>query len=261
MKKIEKRSDAQIYELVYKPIDYPLDNNSLYTPLQVGSSRTNTDITAIKDNTGDNISRLNNFYSETTGTYWMWKNATQFLDYIGQCQYRRRIVLPEDADFRNILGENKIIVNRPLVFGETLKHQMERVHPQIDTKILSEIIHQKFPEYEHSYIKNFVNGNILFYSTSYVMPVEKFNEYCRFLFGVLGYYVEYFGFNNTDVLRRYVEKKISESMCSLKNTDISYHSLIGGFIQERLASVYIIGNFGDNDIIMKDFKLMEGLKY
>lgn len=261
MKDQEKRTDAQIYELVYKSIDYPLDDNKLYTPLQVGASRTKNDIVPTKDNTGINISSFNNFYSETTGTYWIWKNVSKSLDYVGQCQYRRRLLLQEDTDFKSILGKDKIIVNAPLMFGKTLKSHMEMVHPQIDTKILSEIISQKFSEYMDSYTKNFVNGNVLFYSTSYVMPVERFNEYCNFLFGVLGYYSDYFGLDDPNTLRRYVEKKISESIYLLKNTDINYQSLIGGFLQERLASIYILKTFKDNEILTKDFTLMEGLKY
>ena len=72
---MDKRKDAQIYELVYKPVDYDLWDNQLYTPLQVGAERTGFDIVPLKDNTGDNISSNNDFYSEATGTYWIWKNA------------------------------------------------------------------------------------------------------------------------------------------------------------------------------------------
>lgn len=259
MKKIEKRSDAQIYELVYKPIDYPLDNNSLYTPLQVGSSRTNTNITAIKDNTGDNISNLNNFYSETTGTYWIWKNAPK-TKYIGQCQYRRRIQFPENEDFDLIFSKYGIIVNNPLRVGISLRYHMELCHPQIDTKLLAEIINQKYPQYMYSWTQNFVNGNIIFYSTSYVLRWEDFEEYCEFLFGTLKYYTEYYNLEDPISLRRHVSEKLSQATVRPKNMDINYQSLIGGFIQERLASIWILHKFNEKQIMTRNFTLFENIK-
>lgn len=256
----QKRTDAQIYELCFKDTDYEFWDNKLYTPLQVGSSRTNTDVCNIKDNTGQNISNLNNFYSETTGTYWIWKNAPK-TKYIGQCQYRRRIQFPEDEDFNLIFSKYGIIVNNPIRIGISLKYHMELCHPQIDTKLLTEIINQKCPQYMYSWIQNFVKGNILFYSTSYVLRWEDFEEYCEFLFDTLKYYTEYYNLEDPISLRRHVSEKLSQATVRPKNMDIDYQSLIGGFIQERLASVWILHKFNERQILTRKFTLFENLNY
>jgi len=49
------------------------------------------------DNTGDNISTLNRYYSELTALYWAWKNYDQLgnPEYIGLMQYRRHFILDE----------------------------------------------------------------------------------------------------------------------------------------------------------------------
>jgi len=41
----------------------------------------------IGDDSGQNISARNPYYSELTGIYWAWKNTRQ--DVVGSCHYRR----------------------------------------------------------------------------------------------------------------------------------------------------------------------------
>ena len=257
---MEKRQDAQIYELVYKPVDYDIWDNQLYTPLQVGTNRTNHDIVPLKDNTGDNISSNNDFYSEATGTYWIWKNAPH-TKYVGQCQYRRRLQFIEHENFDMIFSVNPIIANTPIQLGTTLKKHIEALHPAIDTMVLHEIITQKYPQYTYSYIQNFVNGRILFYSSAYVMRWNEFDEYCRFLFGVLKLYSDAFGFDDHTTLRRYVTQKVSSSQNRLEKTDIAYHSLIGGFLQERLFTIWLLSKYSVGQILKKNFTFFGGIRF
>ena len=105
---MQKREDIQIYELAYNKVKYGLWDNALYTPLQCCADRSNTDVCELKDNTGENISSKNFYYCETTGTYWIWKNAPE-TKYVGQCQYRRRLEFKEDFDFDTIFDKHKII--------------------------------------------------------------------------------------------------------------------------------------------------------
>lgn len=258
-RKMEKRKDVQIYELCYKPVSYVFWDNTLYTPLQVGAERTNTSVCETKDNVGVNISFQNDFYSETTGTYWIWKNAPE-TKYIGQCQYRRRLQFQENEDFDKIFEKYGIIVNNPIKVGTTLNTHMKTCHPQIDIKLLTEIIRDKYGQYYDFWDKHFMRGNVLYYSTSYVMDRSTFDEYCNFLFGVLGYYVDYYGLSDPVVLRRHVSERLAAAQPTFVKRDIKYQSLIGGFIQERLASVFIRGKFGDDMIMRKMFVLFEGIK-
>lgn len=90
--------------------DSPFYKSDIFDPIQVGTD-CNPEIEGItKDNTGDNISRLNPYYCELTGQYWVLKN---YLDncneeYIGFAHYRR---LPDllnisEADFPSVYGMN-----------------------------------------------------------------------------------------------------------------------------------------------------------
>lgn len=54
----------KIYTLTHKKFSKPDDE--LYVPLQVGTAL-NQPLGYLEDNTGDNISHLNGYYSELTG--------------------------------------------------------------------------------------------------------------------------------------------------------------------------------------------------
>ena len=56
--------DLTIYTLTHKHFTKPDDN--MYVPLQVGTA-INSPLGYLRDDTGDNISALNGYYSELTG--------------------------------------------------------------------------------------------------------------------------------------------------------------------------------------------------
>ena len=78
----------QIFAMTHKTFDPPPD--PLYVSLQVGHA-THEDLGYLADDTGDNISAKNCYYSELTGLYWVWKNVKD-LDYVGVCHYRRYLL-------------------------------------------------------------------------------------------------------------------------------------------------------------------------
>lgn len=67
--------------------DFPVIENDVFTPIQVGRTRASAPLPMIGDDTGDNISAKNVYYCELSATYWGWKNVVS--DYIGICHYRR----------------------------------------------------------------------------------------------------------------------------------------------------------------------------
>ena len=256
---MEKRSDAQIYELAYKNVPYGFWDDKLYTPLQCGSADSKDDVCQLKDNTGDNISDKNYFYSETTGTYWIWKNA-HHTDYVGQCQYRRRLQFKEYYDFKSMFSKYKMIINRPIFLNLRLKQQMMLCHPQIDVKAFESIVYEKAPSYASTFNDIFNNGHILFFSSSYVTTWNLFDDYCNFMFPILDEYFNRFEFINRERLKGYVSRKMTHEM---KSRPVEYHMLIGGFLQERLFTAWVLNNFQQDQIYYQDFVFMEeaaGLK-
>ena len=73
----------RIFVCCHKPYDGYSDE--VYTPLHVGraiSTCTDEMKNMIGDDTGDNISEKNPYYSEATGIYWIWKNVHD-VEYVG----------------------------------------------------------------------------------------------------------------------------------------------------------------------------------
>ena len=253
---MQKRDDIQIYELAYNKVKYGLWDNSLYTPLQCGAAINKVDVCELKDNTGDNISDKNFYYSETTGTYWIWKNAPK-TKYIGQCQYRRRLQFDESFNFDNIFKDHKIICNKPIILGSSLKRQLEMCHPYINTDIFESVFNEAQPLYSKAFDEIFNKSHVLFFSSSYILPYSEYCRYCNFLFSILDAYATRMNFFNRDVLKEYVSNKLKYAAFELRSKPIDYHMLIGGFLQERIFSVWLLSNFRQSEIYFKDFKLME----
>ena len=59
----------KIFALTHKKFEVPQDK--MYQPLQVGREE-KEDLGYLCDNTGDNISAENCYYSELTGLYWIY---------------------------------------------------------------------------------------------------------------------------------------------------------------------------------------------
>jgi hypothetical protein len=79
-------NNLEIFVSYYKEKKHDIYlDNKVYKEISVGN---NDLLLEYKDNDGENISSMNNFYSELTGFYWVWKNH-KILDYIGFCSYRR----------------------------------------------------------------------------------------------------------------------------------------------------------------------------
>ena len=100
----------RIYVMTHKKFEMP--QSPLFRPLHVGRA-CGEDLGYPGDDTGENISDKNCYYSELTGLYWVWKNCHD-VDYVGTCHYRRYLlgaderILMED-DYEKLLSEYDLI--------------------------------------------------------------------------------------------------------------------------------------------------------
>lgn len=277
----EKNDDVKIYSLCYSKKDYNFLDNKVVTPLQVGASN-GTNVCYLKDNTGDNISNKNYFYIENTGTYWIWKNVKD-CKYKGQMQYRRPLEgVDDNMNFDEIFSKYKVITCKPLNHPEMSKPTKEQ--PMFipantveegyafsncidDLYIIEMIIDIYYPEYKESYDKYIKNGPNLYYSNGFIMKTEDYDRYCEFLFKCLEKYQELVDVSTPDKLRERViyNMKVGKypkhkDIQTRTKGAIKWQMSIGGFLSERIWTLWLLHNFNKDEIMELPYiKMEEGM--
>ena len=110
----------KIFALTHKKFEVPQDK--MYQPLQVGREE-KVDLGYLCDNTGDNISAGNCYYSELTGLYWIWKNVHTY-KYVGTCHYRRYLLNEQEkifteAEYLELLKDYDLITTKRVVLNNS----------------------------------------------------------------------------------------------------------------------------------------------
>ena len=177
---------------------YKMPSDRMYIPLHVGaegkkdSNGKSLDLGYMKDNSGDNISRLNASFCELTGLYWAWKNLDA--DYIGLVHYRRHFSMKKKMGFENVLkykelkpylDEVKIFVpNKRKYYIETLYSHYEHTHYKEQLDETRSIIFEKYPEYVSVYDK-VVKRTYGYMFNMMIMDKKLLDNYCSWLFDIL----------------------------------------------------------------------------
>ena len=224
-----------IYTLTHKPFTPPAD--SIYQPLQVGCARVSADGTEVsdlgylRDDTGDNISTKNCYYSELTGLYWVYRNDRNS-DIIGTCHYRRYLMdddghlMSTDAIIKalcpkrsgneafDLITTKKVHLNNSYHFGFSANHNIKA----LDTA--GEVIKDLYPEYYDKFIE-LVNGPDTYFGNMFITTRSLYMSYCEWLFTIFAE----------------VEKRIN-----LDTDEDAYHKRVLGFISEFLLLVWAAVN-------------------
>lgn len=206
-----------IYIMTHKAFTPPPDK--LFQPLQVGACL-HEDLGYVRDDTGDNISRQNPFFSELTGHYWVWKNDTQS-DIIGCCHYRRYLIkedetLFQEEELKAMLSHYDMVTTKLLTLEHSYYEAFDDRHNQRDLDILGDVITELCPEYKQAY-HHIIHGNRTYFGNMFIMKRERFHHYMEFLFPLLfevqkrvdmteydGYQKRLFGFLSEVLLYVYV---------------------------------------------------------
>lgn len=275
-----KREDVKVFQLCHKQVEYGFIDDDVVTPLEVGADICDNNVCVTKDNTGDNISALNEFYTEDTGLYWIWKNVN--CRYKGQMQYRRRLAGISGLDFDDIFEEQgmRAIVAYPMDLAWlyympelTLETQYLIAHNIKDLYLMEEIIKEWWPDYAEDYDRYIKHGKNILYSNGFVMRQSDYDHYCAMLFSMLYEWLWRKGFlNERDMIeqvKKYVRDSILAGDISNATMDvfhrsdmdycIKYQSRIGGSLAERFFTLYAYHNFKDR-IYFVDYDKPEGNK-
>lgn len=142
---------------------------------------------AFYDDTGENISGKNSFYSELTVTYWLWKNP-QNAAYLGLCHYRRHFLLGEELLGAMAEGAVDIIVPRPRLTFPSVRQYFSELPVTSMTaedydKMLACLGEQDGKDRELA--ERIFAGNIHYPNNMLIAKGELFGKYCQWLFGIL----------------------------------------------------------------------------
>jgi hypothetical protein len=210
----------KIFTLTHKKFEEPSDK--MYIPLQVGRELSN-DLGYLGDNTGENISDMNCYYSELTGIYWIWKNDIS-TDYVGVCHYRRYLINAEgklfhESEFEDILKDYDIITSKKLKYDFTYYEGYSDAHNINDLIETGKVISEKYPEY-YTNFERLVHSNESYFGNIMVTSKKLFDEYSSWLFDIFAE----------------VQKRIDISAYD------DYHKRVFGFISEFLLLVWVDTN-------------------
>jgi hypothetical protein len=208
---------VKIFTMTHKKFEEPKD--AMYVPLQVGKA-VKEDLGYLGDNTGENISELNDCYSELTGVYWIWKNY-HFAYYVGVCHYRRYLInkkgkIYQEFEFLELLKEYDIITSKKLKYDYTYYDGYADAHNINDLIETGKVIKEKYPEYYDNF-ERLVHSNESYFGNIMVTSKVLFDEYASWLFDIL-----------LEVQRR----------IDISSYD-DYHKRVFGFISEFLLMVWV----------------------
>lgn len=207
-----------IFTLTHKSFNTPTD--PMYQPLQVGSA-VHGDLGYIRDDSGENISNLNCYYSELTGFYWIWKNHHSS-DYVGTCHYRRYLLNEQEKiftkrEYEQLLKEYDLITTKRVKLNNSYHFGFSANHNIHALDVTGEVIKELHPKYYEMFLK-LVNGPETYFGNIMVTSKALFDEYCEWLFSI---FFE-------------VQKRID-----METDEDEYHKRVFGFISEFLLLVWV----------------------
>ena len=173
--------------------NYRMPTDNMYLPIQVGAEGKD-DIGYTRDNSGENISSLNDRFCELTGLYWMWKNYES--DYYGLVHYRRYFSKSKKGNdpFENILTREElekmldkvdmVLPKKREYFIETLySHYAHTFHAE-HMDVTREILEEMYPDYVPAFdmVMKRTHAHIF---NMFVMKKELFYSYCEWMYPIL----------------------------------------------------------------------------
>lgn len=190
-KKTEIELDCKIYQVSHKKYNCP--QNDMYKVIHVGTEDFKADF---YDNTGENISWLNDRINECTAIFWIWKNTRS--KFVGINHYRRHFfndgikeranILSKKAIEENLDDEGSIIIPELTRLNRTILENIKRAASESACMnalvAVRQILGRKQPDYLESF-ESVLQGNVMYRCNMFVAPWRIFDSYCKWLFSFL----------------------------------------------------------------------------
>ena len=178
--------DYSIKIIIATHKNYEMPKENIYLPIHVGAYGKDS-IGYQRDDIGDNISNLNQYYCELTGLYWAWKNLDT--DYIGLVHYRRLFSIKNKiinkGDIEGLLGKIKLFTpKKRRYFIETLKTHYEHTHSCDHIGVTRNSIKELCPDYLINFDK-VINRTWGYMFNMMIIEKNLLNNYCIWLFNIL----------------------------------------------------------------------------
>lgn len=223
-----------IFICAHKKIEARVHNDS-YKMLSVGKNNELYGDGVFRDDEGVNCSILNNFYSELSGYYWIWKNY-QLKDYVGFCHYRRYFEFMDDIpNMDEIFEEYDIILPIKEKMCCTMYRQYDICHNINDLNEIIDIVQKRGIG-----VEVLLEENEMYCYNMFIMKKKLFNEYCEFVFGILNEYLENKHIKNMEDIKQMMDgNKEKYYKGKYPSNDFKYQCRIGGFLAERLMNIWV----------------------
>ena len=212
---------ATIYICTHKDFDKKV-NNEAYKTLHIKGISTDLPLD-------------DKFYSEL----YHFKYVSEHLPrtkYVGFCHYRRYFDFYDELpNFDEIFKEHNVIACKPFRFPYSVRGQYSAMHNGEDLDIITNIIKEKHPEFLNDW-NNSLNGEYLYPFNMFIMKTQDFKQYIKFIIDVLNEYVKIVG---TDINKHIEDNKDKYLKPFSPNNTIEYQYRIGGYLAERLTSMYL----------------------
>ena len=249
---MQNSNNCKIYVFHYKNGE-PFPDLPCYIHILAGKETYNQESVLTGDNTGENISGKNQYFSELTGIYWVFKNQSS--DIVGICHYRRFFTAKSEpfqhklkrffyyfgglnigrhgliyttnqeywgkriltcVEAKLILDDFDAIMPIKRKLRQSVENHYNKYHDTADLQLLRVIISEKAPDYSSSF-ESTLQQKRLYANNMMVIKRQTFEELCDWLFMIL------FEF----------EKRVDLTIYT------DYQQRIFGFISERLITTWI----------------------
>lgn len=212
--------DIKILVATHKNWNMPEDD--IYLPIHVGSHGKDS-IGYVRDDSGDHISYLNDYYSELTGLYWAWKNLN--CEYLGLVHYRRYLTAPNKKAKDKAVIDNLILnrqeaemllehydilvpKKRHYVIETLASHYANTLDPT-HLEVTREIVASLYPEMLDKYdrVMKQRSGHMF---NMYLAKKEISDAYCAWLFPILDALLERVDTSEMDGFHKRFIGRVSE---------------------------------------------------